>query len=144
MNFKEIMHQDDVTNWYDVFLFIFIYVFLNLLLKEKLINICIDMLEKSETINYDFNIENLNLSNLKIFSSIVLYSLDLNLTSLELKNKSDIIMEIFISNPKNFIKSNNEEDEEENNINQTIYQIDLLENKKKSPYDQEQNIFKTI
>ena len=51
-------------------------------------------------------------------------------------------MEIFISNPKNFIKS--KEDEEENNINQTIYQIDLLENKNKSPYDQEQNIFKTI
>ena len=100
------------------------------------------MLEMSETIKYDFNIENLNLSNLKIFSSIVLYSLDLNLTSLELKNKSDIILEIFISNPKNFIKS--KEDEEENNINQTIYQIDLLENKNKSPYDQEQNIFKTI
>jgi hypothetical protein len=50
----------------------------------------------SETIKYDFNIENLNLSNLKIFSSMVLYSLDLNLTSLELKNKSDIILEIFI------------------------------------------------
>ena len=119
-----------------------ILCFLNLLLKEKLINICIDMLEMSETIKYDFNIENLNLSNLKIFSSMVLYSLDLNLTSLELKNKSDIILEIFISNPKNFIKS--KEDEEENNINQTIYQIDLLENKKKSPFDQEQNIFKTI
>ena len=73
---------------------------------------------------------------------MVLYSHDLNLTSLELKNKSDIILEIFISNPKNFIKS--KEDEEENNINQTIYQIDLLENKKKSPFDQEQNIFKTI
>ena len=100
------------------------------------------MLEMSETIKYDFNIENLNLSNLKIFSSMVLYSHDLNLTSLELKNKSDIILEIFISNPKNFIKS--KEDEEENNINQTIYQIDLLENKKKSPFDQEQNIFKTI
>ena len=61
------------------------------------------MLEMSETIKYDFNIENLNLSNLKIFSSMVLYSHDLNLTSLELKNKSDIILEIFISNPKNFI-----------------------------------------
>ena len=45
MNFKEIMHQDDVTNWYDVFLFIFIYVFLNLLLKNNLHILLTDLLQ---------------------------------------------------------------------------------------------------
>ena len=45
MNFKEIMHQDDVTNWYDVILFIFIYVFLNLLLKNNLHILLTDLLQ---------------------------------------------------------------------------------------------------
>ena len=45
MNFKEIMHQDDVTNWYDVFLFIFYHIFWNLLSFDELYILLTDLLQ---------------------------------------------------------------------------------------------------